>query len=359
VSDAASAIVVGAGVLGAALTRQLVLDGWEVTLVDQHPPGTTLGSSGGVSRLIRTAHGPARDEARAAWESLARWRAIEAELGTPLVTEVGLAWLVGEDDAWQRAGEAVLRELGVPVQTVALGDAGSLFPDLATDDLRYLLYEPRASLVAARRALIALVADARARGARFVGARAERDGDGVLAGGERLTADRVIWAAGCWTATIFGELLQATIAQQDTYYYGAAAPWNSPPVPAWSDLRAGITGAGNLAGDGVKVGLHEDGPVVDLDGARRADPALRAHAGAYLARRFPSLVDAPLVHTEVQHTAYVRWREGVAATASVGGVRLTRDPAHPSVWILGDGSGSWFKTAPVAAAEAAERLRGA
>jgi sarcosine oxidase len=344
-----SAIVVGAGVLGAALARRLTVDSWDVTIVDQHPPGTALGSSGGVSRLIRTAHGNGREDAQAAWRSLGLWRELESELGTALVTEVGLAWLAGADDAWERAGESVLRELGVPVEVIATEDSGGLFPDLSTDDLRYLLYEPRAALVAAREALVSLVEDARARGARWVGARGQRVDDAVLADGNRLTADVIVWAVGCWTAAVFPELLRATIVQQDTYYYAADPRWSTPPVPAWSDVQAGITGAGDLAGDGFKVGLHEDGPLVELDGARRADPGLGAHARTYLERRFSSLAAAPLLRTEVQHTAYTNWAPGVEPTATVAGVRLTRDPAHPSVWILGDGSGSWFKTAPLAA----------
>jgi sarcosine oxidase len=354
----ASAVIVGAGVLGATLAQRLTVDGWQVTVIDQHEPGTPLGSSGGASRLIRFAHGASADDAVAAWESLALWRRIEAETGAALLTETGVAWFAGEDDRWERESSVVLQRLGVPVEIVSVRDARSLFPEACTDDLRYLLYEPRAALIDAGAALRALVDDAVRRGATFIRARATRDGSSVSVGDRRLTADRVIWAAGCWAAQIFPELLRASIVQQDTYYYGAGAEWSSPPVPAWSDVGAGITGAGDLAGAGVKVGLHEAGPAVALDGPRRADSALEAHARAYVSRRFPSLSGAPVVRVEVQHTAEVEWVGGVEPVAAVGGVRLVRDPGDPSVWILGDGSGSVFKTAPLAAVRAASVLLG-
>jgi sarcosine oxidase len=355
----ASVAVVGAGVLGATLAHRLAVEGWQVTVIDQHDPGTPLGSSGGASRLIRCAHGDSADDAVAAWESLALWRRIEAETGAGLLTETGVAWLASGDDHWERASHDVLQRLGIPVGIVPPAQARSLFPDLSANDLTYLLYEPQGSLVAAQRALRALVGDVVRRGGALARGQATRDGADVIVGGRRVTADHVVWAVGCWTAQVFPELLRASIIQQDTYYYGAGAEWSSPPVPAWGDIGAGITGAGDLAGAGVKVGVHEAGPAVALDGPRSADPELEQRARAYLAGRFPSLADAPVVQAEVQHTAEVQWVDDLKPVWLTGGVRIVRDPAHPSVWILGDGSGSVFKTAPLVAARAAQLLLGA
>ena len=351
-----SVVIVGAGVLGATLAHRLAVEGWRVTIIDQHDPGTPRGSSGGASRLIRFAHGDSADDALAAWESLALWKQIETETGVALLTETGVAWFASEDDQWERASHGVLRRLGIGVEIVPAGEAHALFPDLRADDLRYLLYEPRATLVAAARALRALIDDAVRRGAMLRRERVLRDGSDLIGDDGRLTADHVVWAVGCWTAYLFPELLRASVIQQDTYYYKAGPAWSSPPVPAWGDIGAGITGAGDLAGAGVKVGLHEAGPAVALDGPRTTDPQLEAHARAYLTRRFPALATAPVVQAEVQHTATVQWVDGLEPVSVTGGVRIVRDPDHPSVWILGDGSGSVFKTAPLVAARAAQLL---
>lgn len=349
-------MVVGAGVLGATLAHRLVVDGWQVTVIDQDDPGTPLGSSGGASRLVRCAHGDSAGDALAAWKSLLLWRRIEAETGVELLTQTGVAWFAGDDDRWERASHAVLQRLGIPVEIVPAADARSLFPDLRVDDLQYLLHEPRATLVDAAAALRALIDGAVRGGASFVRDAATRDGSDVIVDGRRLTADHVVWAVGCWTGRVFPELLRASVIQQDTYYHAAGPEWSSPPVPAWGDLGAGITGAGDLAGAGFKVGLHEPGPALALDGPRVAAPELEAHARAYLTRRFPSLADAPVVQVEVQHTAEVEFVGGVEPAAVTGGVGIVRDPEHPSVWILGDGSGSVFKTAPLVAARAADLL---
>ena len=351
-----SAIIVGAGVLGATLAHRLTRDGWSVTVIDQHPVGTLLGSSGGVSRLIRFAHGDSVADARAAWQSLQHWRELERLTDTPLLTTAGVAWLAGDDDRWERASQAVLERLEIPVQKVELDRRGDLFPELSADDLRYLLFEPAAALIAAQTALRALIEDAVGRGAVLVRARAQRDRTGVVADGERLRADQIIWAVGCWTAQMFGELLQASVVQQDTYYFGADRRWRCPPTPAFSDARTQITGAGDVNGAGIKLGLHEDGPPLALDHDRTPDPLLASHARTYLSRRFPSLADAPLVSVEVQHTAHVRWSPAVEPETVIAGVPLVRVPNQTGCWILGDGSGSVFKTAPLVAASVAARL---
>ena len=42
-----TAAIVGAGVFGSSLARQLAIDGWDVTLVEQQSPGWDGSSSGG------------------------------------------------------------------------------------------------------------------------------------------------------------------------------------------------------------------------------------------------------------------------------------------------------------------------
>src|SRR4051794_30483059 len=88
-----SAVVVGAGVFGAAVARQLALDGWEVTLVEQEAPGWARSSSGGESRLVRFAHGNQVWYARSAKRALELWR----EIDDTLISQRGLAWFAHRD----------------------------------------------------------------------------------------------------------------------------------------------------------------------------------------------------------------------------------------------------------------------
>src|SRR5436190_5165384 len=77
-----SAVIVGAGVFGSSLARQLAINGWEVTLVEQESPGWAGSSSGGESRLVRFAHGTDRWYSRSAWHALDLWRAQDPTLLT-------------------------------------------------------------------------------------------------------------------------------------------------------------------------------------------------------------------------------------------------------------------------------------
>ena len=65
----ASAIVVGAGVLGASIAHRLTGEGWAVTLVERDEPGHARATSGGHSRIFRCGHGPERLYTRMAWRA--------------------------------------------------------------------------------------------------------------------------------------------------------------------------------------------------------------------------------------------------------------------------------------------------
>src|SRR3954454_24334154 len=92
-----SVVIVGAGVFGSSLARQLALDGWEVTLVEQESPGWDGSSSGGESRLIRFAHGSEAWYARSAQRARQLWR----EIDPTLIEERGMVWFAYGDDGWE------------------------------------------------------------------------------------------------------------------------------------------------------------------------------------------------------------------------------------------------------------------
>ena len=64
-----TALVVGAGVTGSAVARELARRGFDVTLVEQYGPGSVRSASGGDTRLLRAAHGDEEWYTRLAWRS--------------------------------------------------------------------------------------------------------------------------------------------------------------------------------------------------------------------------------------------------------------------------------------------------
>src|SRR3954466_296189 len=107
-----SVVIVGAGVFGSSLARQLAIDGWEVTLVEQETPGWAGSSSGGESRLVRFSHGTDRWYTRAAGGAGELWR----EIDPSLLAGCGLAWFAYRDEGWEADSERTLREEGIAVE---------------------------------------------------------------------------------------------------------------------------------------------------------------------------------------------------------------------------------------------------
>jgi glycine/D-amino acid oxidase-like deaminating enzyme len=337
-----SLVVVGAGVFGASLARHCALAGWHVTLVERVAPGHVRSGSGDESRLIRCCHGAD------AWHTASARRAWELwhEIDPALVVGAGVAWFARRDDGWEAASEATLRAAGIPCERV---DAAALFPsfDDRGGEVRFTLLEPEAGILRARDAVKTLVAQAGAAGARLALGEAHPAGAAVvLDDGERLEADRVVWACGAWLPRLFPGLLELRITHQDVFYFGASADWRTPGVPGWVDYDGAAYGLGDLDGRGVKVAPDREGPECDPETLERLP--LAAHerlARTYVAHRFPGLRGAPLVgHRACQY-------ELTADTQFV----IAPHPEHDGrVWLMGGGSGHGFKHGPALA----ERMEG-
>jgi sarcosine oxidase len=341
-----SAIVVGAGVFGGSLALRLVSTGWEVTLVEQYPPGHVRAASGGESRLIRSAHGSNAWYTRSARRALELWRELERESGAELFVPSGVAWFFSKPNGWGAESERVLKDEGVPVERLSPEEGTRLFPTFDGEGLDSILYEPEAGVLRARDATRVIAEQAVARGARFVSGTAVPESETVSVGGERLEADRVVWAGGAWLAGIFPGLVDLRVTRQDVYFFGAPAGWQAPSVPAWVDFDEGIYGVGELDGRGFKASPDSEGPDFDPDGDDRVPSEEKEHeARAYLARRFPALGDAPLVGT----------RSCPYSLTADTNFLVAPHPEHGRVWLLGGGSGHGFKHGP-ALAEYVQRL---
>ncbi|HET7856788.1 MAG TPA: FAD-dependent oxidoreductase [Gaiellaceae bacterium] len=341
-----SAVVVGAGVFGASLAHRLAGSGWETTLVEQYVPGHVRAASAGESRLIRFSHGAGSWYTRSASRALDLWLELERESGAQLLVQAGVAWFAGDEDGWEAESERVLTEEGITTERLSPEEAARLFPSFNGEGLSFVLVEPQAGVLRARDATRVLAEQAVARGARLVTATARPDGAAVVTGDEQFEADVVVWACGAWLARLFPGLVDLRVTKQHVYFFGAPADWQTPGVPAWVDYDGAVYGAGDLDGRGFKASPDREGPEFDPDTDDRAPSAEGERAArGYLAFRFPTLADAPIVGTRT--CPY-------SLTADTNFL-VARHPEHESVWLLGGGSGHGFKHGP-ALAEYVERL---
>ncbi len=276
-------IVIGAGVVGAATARAIAEAGCSVLLLEAFERGHDRGSSHGASRIFR--HGYAeQDYIRLSLRARDAWRALETATGT-IILELTGAIDHGDPEA-VAAIEAALDEAGIPSERLDAAAAEERWQGLRfeTD----VLFAPSGGRLRADAAIDALLSEAESAGSelRFAtpvdGIAVTDHGVVVSAEGERFDADGVVVAAGSWTPTLIGGWLAEQGSPLPPVRVTEEQPAHFPLRPIAADAApavwpsfvhhrpAGPDGVpvaevyGLLTpGEGVKVGLHGTGPVVD------------------------------------------------------------------------------------------------
>ena len=331
--------MVGAGVFGASLARELASRDFEVTLVEQHSPGNVRSGSGGDTRLLRAAHGDAEWYTASAIRARELWLELEQATGTRIWEGVGLAWLARRNDGFERTSVPVLERSRLPHEWLAPEDARGLFPSLAVEDLHGVLFEPDAGVLHARRATQLLAAEAERLGARLLGARVTPADD--------VPGDVVVWACGAWLPTLFPELVTIEVSRRDVFFLGGDRSWQG--APGFVDYDGGFYGHGDVAGLGVKIAPDSPSDTADPDTLDRTPSAFWGEqARSYAASRFPSLAGAPVLGGRVCQY------DLSADTHFI----VDRHPENDRFWLVGGGSGHSFKHGPALAEYLADCLEG-
>jgi glycine/D-amino acid oxidase-like deaminating enzyme len=342
-----SVVIVGAGTFGASLAWWLAREGLAVTLVDQFEPGDRRATSGGETRLIRCGHGDDPGYTASARRARTLWRELEAESGAELLVECGLVWFARRADGWEAASEATMRAQGIPVERLSVEEGARLFPSFRGDDLEFLLHEPEAGVLRAQVATRTLASQAYRHGARLIQGRAEPRGERVAVGEQILEADAVVWACGGWLPGLFPRQVSVATTRQDLFFLDGGEAWTR--APGWVDYDGAVYGTGDVDRRGVKGAPDFEGPpLAPDDDLPPTDPANERWIRDYFAQRFPALAAAPLKSSTSCRYELSPDSHFIAA----------QHPEHPSVWLLGGGSGHGFKHGPAMAERMAAALRG-
>ncbi|WP_109210402.1 MULTISPECIES: FAD-dependent oxidoreductase [Microbacterium] len=294
-------VVVGAGAMGLATTWQLARRGHRVLALERFERGHTRGASHGATRNFNNAYAEADyldllTLARTEWDQLAR------ATGEPLLRLHGL--VTHGDDGVVASVHAALAGRGERAEVLAAGEAGRRWSGMRFSG--DVLFTPDAGVVRASAALEALESAARGRGAdvrfghRLVGLDETANGLAltVEAGGERydLVAETAVVTAGAWAPGILPPsfpLPRLTVTEESPAHFApiaAEATW-----PSFNHLLPRDRYPANVygmptPGEGVKVGFHLVGPVVDPDARTfRPVPAHVAQLRDYVAEWFPGL----------------------------------------------------------------------
>ncbi|KQM61239.1 FAD-dependent oxidoreductase [Agreia sp. Leaf210] len=303
--------------MGSAAAWQLARRGREVTLLERFGPGHTQGASHGASRNFNLSYG---DDTYLSLlrEALPLWRELEAESGTAVLDQVGLA-SHGANPAFDAVASA-LPAYGFDASFLTPEEAGERWPGIRFDTR--VLFTPQAGRLNADAAVSALQRAAAARGAvvrhhsRVVAIRVVSP-DSVLVevqpldavsgepAGSRETIDarRVVVTLGAWTQKLLGStvaLPRLVVTQEQPAHFAvrdSSIAWPgfnhapSPLDPSYDYWYSPVYGM-FTPGQGVKAGWHGTGAVVDPD-ARTfvAEPAQLAALQRYAREWLPG-VDA-------------------------------------------------------------------
>lgn len=346
-------VVVGGGVMGSAAAWSLAGAGAQVTLLERFGPGHDKGSSHGSSRIFRLAY-PDPFYVDLAARALPLWRRLEEESGQEILT------LTGALDHGRRDQiaplEAALRAGGHDCRTMAPEAAAERWPGIRFDE--HVLFHPEAGRLHADRAVAAFQQVAAKAGATVRhGVRVERLEPGaagrtgvVTADGEVIVADAVVLAVGAWAPDLVARtvpgLPRLSVTQEQPVHFAVEDALAWPSFLHYGSGAPGEPGAYGLGSvDGVKVGFHSVGPVVDPDHRDRSvDRDGFGRVVAYAEQWLPGLA-------------------GAAASASTCLYTNTPDhdfvlDRHGSVTVLSGCSGHGFKFAPLLGRLAAELVDG-
>ena len=296
-------IVVGLGAMGSAAAYQLASRGARVLGIEAFGRAHELGSSGGLTRIIRLAYFEHPDYVpmlKAAWDL---WPHIQEEAGPEQLIQVTGGLYFG------RRGTDILdgailsaRQHGLDHELFDADEANARFPALHLDDDMDALHEPLAGILFPDKCIAAHLTLAERYGAelhfdeRVTGWSTDGAGVTVTSSAGSYTADKVVVAAGAWLPELAPDLNLPLRVERNVLFWfePVAAPetFEADSLPVWImelDEERAFYGFPSLPGQGVKVARHHGGTPVDPNHVdREANLRDEAPVRNFLARHMPN-----------------------------------------------------------------------
>lgn len=327
-----------------------------VTVLERFGHIHDRGSHSGHTRIIRHAYHEGASYVSLVQQADAAWIALGQRCGQPLLRRTGvLLWGPPEDQELQ-AAQATAQACGLPVEMLAAAEVRRRWPFELPDTWQACLDRSGGSL-RVELCLEALAGEARAAGANLrhgVEVVAIESGSSpavVLQGGTRLTADRVVVAAGAWLPRLLPGLLPQRLTPLRRWL-----AWMAPKrahravlgrIPVWcAYLSRGFFYGfpyGEEGVEGLKIAVHHADTMPWLRG--QVDPD---------APSAETLRDAELdAMTDVLRRYLPSGLGPVTATksclytqTSTGDFVVDRWSEDPRIVVAGGFSGHGFKFAP-------------
>ena len=233
-------IVVGAGIAGLCTAWALAARGHDITVLEQGPIPNPLAASGDHHRIIRRAYGSASGYGHAITEAYDAWDALWSDLGRKHLDPRGFLCVSREKGDEAEDFLEGLKAGGYPFELFQPDEAAARWPFLDAGEIRYAYASPEGGALHCRRIAADLLGWLRDKGVdvrahTHVVAVDEDKGCVHLAGGDTLTAQKVVVCAGAWVTRLFPDLVGALSVYRTAVVYleppaDLADAWAAAPV---------------------------------------------------------------------------------------------------------------------------------
>ena len=354
--------VIGAGAFGGWTAHHLLKKGYDVTLLDVFGPGNSRASSGGDSRVIRGIYGEDKIYVDLVARSFKLWKRYQKQWQQSLYFPTGALWFFQVDDTYAQKSLPIVNQAGLKSEQLSKKEVEKKFPQIDLNGLKSFYFEHEAGYLPARHCCQVVLENFVKKGGEYKQLAVEpgkilnnKLSELILSDGSKLNADSYVFACGPWLSKIFPNALKDIITptRQEVFFFGTPYGDSSlfeSNMPVWVDFGKkiwyGIPGADWR---GFKVADDTRGVEFDpTSGDRTASEIGLESARNYLAKRFPSMKDAPLLESRVCQYE----------NSPDGNYIIDKHPEAENTWIIGGGSGHGFKLGPALGEFVADRVIG-
>ena len=354
--------VIGAGAFGGWTAHHLLKKGYDVTLLDVFGPGNSRASSGGDSRVIRGIYGEDKIYVDLVARSFKLWKRYQKQWQQSLYFPTGALWFFQVDDTYAQKSLPIVNQAGLKSEQLSKKEVKKKFPQINLTDLKSFYFEHDAGYLPARHCCQVVLENFIKKGGEYKQLAVkpgkilnDRLTELILSDGSKLNADSYVFACGPWLSKIFPNALKDIITptRQEVFFFGTPYGDSSlfeSNMPVWVDFGKkiwyGIPGADWR---GFKVADDTRGVEFDpTSGDRTASETGLESARNYLAKRFPSMKDAPLLESRVCQYE----------NSPDGNYIIDKHPEAENTWVIGGGSGHGFKLGPALGEFVADRVIG-
>ncbi|MAB71434.1 MAG: N-methyl-L-tryptophan oxidase [Planctomycetaceae bacterium] len=355
------AIVLGLGGMGASALAAIAGRGIDVLGIDQEPAAHARGSSHGGSRIIRRAYFEHPDYVPLLEAAFEGWRRLERTTDSTCFQRTGVLLVGASRSPIIEASRSSAETHGVPVELLGSDQMRIRFPQFASDRGWSGLFEPDAGIVDPEAGIRAHLEAARRAGASIRRPLKVLSVDGddreavVRTDQGALRTNRLVVAAGAWTASLLGDRLRVPLVP-----HRKAMVWFEPvdarscssaEMPAWlidegdaGGCYYGVpTWPGQPSPAGVKIGWHGSGTVVDPDASHEVGSEVIERFTADLEDRLPGVFKRPVAAQACLYTM-----------SPDEHFVIDRLPGRGSMIVVAGFSGHGYKFAPVVGEIAAD-----